>query len=88
MPYIKAEKRKAIDDVIDQLSLASEGEVNYAITTLVRNWVKQQSLVAGKFSYELGNKAMGILASVKAEFYRRVMVPYEEAKRTENGDVY
>jgi len=31
---------------------------------------------------------MGALEGAKLEFYRRVVVPYEEKKMKENGDVY
>lgn len=87
MPYIKQEKRGKIDDIINQLNLDTEGELNYAITTLVINWVRSKSRFP-KFTYEIGNAAMGVLESAKLEFYRRVMVPYEDRKIKDNGDVY
>jgi hypothetical protein len=37
--------------------------------------------------YERLNRAMGVLACVQAEFYRRVAAPYEDQKIAENGDV-
>jgi hypothetical protein len=38
--------------------------------------------------YQTFNDALGALEGAKQEFYRRVVVPYEEQKRFENGDVY
>jgi hypothetical protein len=34
------------------------------------------------------NTVMGALASTAQEFYRRVVVPYEQEKCDTNGDVY
>jgi hypothetical protein len=39
-------------------------------------------------SYSIINDIVGVLECAKMEFYRRVAVPYEDKKRTENGDVY
>jgi hypothetical protein len=33
------------------------------------------------------NRAMGVLAAIQAEFYRRVTAPYKDTKISENGDV-
>jgi hypothetical protein len=38
-------------------------------------------------SYENFNAVMGALESAKQEYYRRVMVPYEEEKIKQNGDI-
>lgn len=61
----------------------SPGELNYAITTLLRNyWNDHQE------SYDIINDIIGALEGAKLEFYRRVAAPYEDKKITQNGDVY
>jgi len=34
------------------------------------------------------NEVMGVLECVKQELYRRLIVPYENKKKEENGDVF
>lgn len=91
MPYIEQDRRKELDSYVDLLvsalegpmvGLYSAGEINYAITRMLyKIWT------AGP-SYTTAAQLVGILETLKLEFYRRVVVPYEDAKREENGDVY
>ncbi len=87
MPYISKEERKqyhlAVSNVIHKLDRAdwNPGHMNYVMYTILKAaWIRNAS-------YNNGNKLMGVLASVSAEFYRRLMVPYEDDKMDENGDV-
>jgi hypothetical protein len=59
----------------------SAGQVNYLITTLVKNWI-------GAPSYTRIATMTGVLENVKQEMYRRLASPYEDIKIAENGDVY
>jgi hypothetical protein len=59
------------------------GELNRAITKLLVKYVHDQ-----KPRYETFNDVMGALEAAKAEFYRRVVAPYEDKKIVENGDIY
>lgn len=34
------------------------------------------------------SEALGVLEATKLELYRRMIAPYEDAKKEENGDVY
>jgi hypothetical protein len=61
----------------------SSGELNYAFTELAKLYMNQHGL-----SYQTINDIVGALEGAKAEFYRRVAVPYEDKKIEENGDVY
>lgn len=90
MPYIKAEERKAYDslveDIVDALTdhgfkFPEVGHINYVISKIIWSLFKQ------KVSYTVGNNLMGVLECVKQEFYRRQLVPYEDSKIKENGDV-
>lgn len=80
MPYITPDRREAID--LDGQPL-SAGELNYAVTKLLKEYVDAAGL-----SYQAINDCLGALDGARAEFYRRVAVPYEDAKIKANGDVY
>lgn len=80
MPYIKPEDRKKFN--LDSLNPESAGELNYIISELCGRYVHAKGL-----SYSVGNEVVGALECAKQEFYRRVLVPYEEIKMAENGDV-
>jgi hypothetical protein len=83
MPYIEQERRAHLDPYIEALGKVAElggpGMYNYVITRLL-------SLRYGG-SYTAYNEAMGILSCVTQEWYRRAVVPYEEEKRSLNGDL-
>lgn len=78
MPYIPLSARHtAAKDP------ATTGELNYAITQLLIKYADTHGN-----SYDTFNAIQGALNCVGFEFYRRVMAPYEDKKRSENGDVY
>jgi len=93
VPYIAQEKRDVINPGVDQVIQAFrqlesddadnnfEGNLNYAITTLL---VKAYGLK----SYRDVNDVVGALECCKLEFYRRAAAPYEDQKSFDNGDVY
>lgn len=78
MPYIEPKDRIAA-----AVAPLTAGELNYAITKLVIGFVRAKGL-----SYQTISDALGALDGAKAEFYRRVAVPYENMKIVANGDVY
>lgn len=82
MPYINQALREAYDGV-DETIPGSPGELNYLITMLCNNYVKDTGL-----SYQSINDVLGALEGAKLEFYRRVAAPYEDVKIKHNGDVY
>lgn len=93
MPYIKIERRAEINDFVDKgaewlddigRELGSPGELNYTLTMIIKGYFEAR----GHVNYQLLNEIMGVIGCVKAEFYRRKVVPYEIAKEQENGDVY
>ena len=87
MPYIKSEKRKKYETIIQELvgilkSLPPEevdGDLNYVVTKLLKE--------VYPLRYYHINKAVGVLECIKLEFYRRVAAPYEDVKIKESGDV-
>lgn len=81
MPYIPPERRQALD--AGALLPVDPGELNYVITRTV-----EQYRVTHGDSYQTFNDILGALSGATQEFYRRVVAPYEDTKRDENGDVY
>lgn len=87
MPYIRKEEREEIDREIDAIVLKLkdvpleklDGRLNYVITRLL--------IALYPPSYFNYNRAMGVLACVMQEFYRRFIAPYEDLKIKEHGDI-
>ena len=86
MPYIYQETRYELKHLTEPLldgTIDSAGELNYLITCLCNDYLKQLPK-----SYQAINYVMGALEGAKLELYRRVVAPYEDLKCKENGDVY
>lgn len=89
MPYIKQEDRSYFDSHIQHLADIlktstnedKQGELNYIFTKLLM-------LTYPKAKYNEYNSAIGVLECCKQEFYRRIVAPYEDIKKKENGDVH
>lgn len=87
MPYIQKDDRPPIDELLQPLvehlrSLPLEqqdGALNYVVTRILKELYEPRY-----FNY---NRAMGVLSSIQAEWYRRDVGPYEDKKIVENGDV-
>jgi len=88
MPYIKKEERQELDKLLQPLidllktkgTEEVDGQINCTFTKVLASLYKPRY-----FNY---NRAMGVLECIKQEFYRRVVAPYEDKKKEENGDVY
>lgn len=83
MPYIT---QKARDELIgDKKTRTPEtpGELNYMFTVLVDEYLNTKGR-----NYTTFQEAFGALEGAKLELYRRQVVPYEDQKNYENGDVY
>ncbi len=83
MPYIKPEDRGALDHSIANCIPRDAGELQYVIARIIK-----QHLATRTMRYQVLNDVIGALEGAKLEFYRRVVAPYEETKRAQNGDVY
>lgn len=79
MPYIEQSRRK---DLL-HAEIKTAGELNYMLTMTVKRYLDSKGL-----SYPTINDIVGALESAKAEFQRRVVAPYEDAKIKDNGDVF
>jgi len=89
MPYIEPDNRKSLENEIQTLAAAlrrngylEAGELNYVITRLI------QVLTPSVLRYAHIATVSGVLRNVYDEWYRRVVVPYEDERRRQNGDVY
>lgn len=80
MPYITEKRRLQLPS---GTRLKDAGELNYMFTIMAIQYLKDREL-----NYKNLNEVIGAFDSAAKEFYRRVVVPYEEKKIKENGDVY
>lgn len=92
MPYIKKDKREALDGAINDMmhilvslelddpSNNMEGNINYIMTRMLKRAYPATS-------YKNINDAVGLMECCKLEYYREVAVPYENQKKFENGMV-
>ena len=80
MPYIKSNRRQDVEFNVD---IRNAGELNYYITKALCNY-----LIWNGVTYQKINDCIGALEAAKLELYRRVVIPYEDKKIKENGDVY
>jgi hypothetical protein len=86
MPYITKDRRDILDRyVIRDLSSRpnNEGELNYLFTRLAMEYLNFKG-----HTYTHMGDVIGALENAKLEFYRRIVAPYEDLKRTANGDVF
>lgn len=79
MPYIPQEQR----NVHTRQHPQSPGQLNWAITELIREYLDHKGS-----SYGVYNEVIGMLECCKLELYRRVIANYEDSKCELNGDVY
>jgi Domain of unknown function (DUF6899) len=87
MPYIAQDNRKIYDsrlkDIVALVRSGSNGpgDLNYCFSRIV--W----SIFDAAPSYTAANTLLGVLEAVQKEFYRRKVVPYEDSKMIQNGDL-
>jgi len=87
MPYIDRPKRPSLDEalepVLKKIALGrSKGEMNYMLTRMVLAWLRARG-----HSYDAISDTQAVLEDVRSEIHDRIMRPYEDKKRAENGDV-
>jgi len=81
MPYIKAEDREMLDVVLDKLHPGlSAGELAYIVYRLLL-----KATLGGSF-VTFATMTGAVLAATR-EFNLRIVDPYENSKRADNGDV-
>jgi len=90
MPYIRKESRKEIDKFLDGLIVllingtqsgkVNNGNIVYVIYKILKD-------IYGEGRFEQRSNALKVLEAAKLEFYRKVLVPYENLKEKENGPI-
>jgi len=93
MPYIKKEDRayfeNSIRDIVSSLGTQDNdgmaGMFNYVISKICKDLCDPRC--GGERRYARMNMIVGALESVKTEFNRRVVAPYEDGKIISEGDI-
>lgn len=86
MPYIKPHRRA---EIRRNQAPVNAGELNFYISDIIDDYLLDKlNNKNPHHKYQDLNEVMGVLASVQAEFYRRVVVPFETVKEKENGEVF
>lgn len=87
MPYIKQERRDSFEPLevngCEVAVMDFPGDLEYRMAELVMDYV-----VAKGLKHQTIAEVRGVLHGAVVEFDRRVAFPYENAKMSENGDVY
>lgn len=78
MPYIKRDRR----ELVESQGPVTAGDLNYIFTMIIQDYLPCPA------RYDDYNEVVGVLECCKQELYRRMVVPYEDKKIIENGDVY
>lgn len=91
MPYIDFNTRSKWFDEVGELGIyeiritkdMNKGDLNYVFSQIITNYVWTK----GK-NYQNLSDAAAALSDCRDEFYRRVIAPYEDEKKEQNGDVF
>ncbi len=86
LPYIKSHTRQRFENSLHSIMQnipQDAGELNYLITRIIDLYIQ----IKGK-NYANLNEVIGVVECVKLEYYRRIILDYENIKINENGDVY
>lgn len=78
MPYIEQQKREDLNTVLP----TNAGELNFLIHSVVNEYFSMK-----EESYQAYNDIIGAIECAKMEIYRRKIVPYENFKQKQNGDI-
>lgn len=89
MPYIPMSERVSLETEIEALvekmmDFPRMGTINYVFSTILNRIVQR----TGGVNYSSIAGISGVLSNVASEFYRRVAMPYEDAKKEANGDIF
>lgn len=84
MPYLKKLDRDRIITNLRHCQVSNVGELNFAINHLVMKLLSNYA----QLGYGELNDVIGAMESSKLEFYRRIVVPYEQGKIRDNGDCF
>jgi hypothetical protein len=70
---------------LDEGSIPSNpGELAYSLSQILDDYL----ISNGQVNYARHAEVVGVLETLKLEFYRRFTGPYEDRKREDNGDAF
>lgn len=82
MPYIKQDDRLFFDRHLNCIDTNNKGDLNYCVTQLALQHIKSHEK-----SYTNISEAISALVNAADEIKRRLLIPYENQKIEENGDL-
>ncbi len=91
MPYIEDRDKivyeQGLNEITDAFARvgAGDGDLNYVLTKVAIAWLLYHQ---PPYNYSLRSAVMKAFTCAGFEWYERVMRPYEDKKREENGEVY
>jgi hypothetical protein len=95
MPYIRPQEQKRLLAAIDKVLIGHKGELTFLINALQMKYCEQHlkdpaPLGSGqqRVDYQLLSDAAASLCDAEFEWRTRVMIPYEQHKMRENGDIF
>jgi len=80
MPYIRQDVRTALDEGGVP---RDAGELAYVLSQVVDEYLSHVIV-----NYAKHAEVVGVLETLKLEYYRRFTGPYEDQKREENGEAF
>jgi hypothetical protein len=91
MPYVNKEMRNDLDESINSIveyikgleDGDKEGACNYTVSRIISGGLKPET----GWRYKWLNRAYGVFMAAGAEFYGRLVAPYEERAIYKNGDI-
>jgi len=87
MPYIEQEKRRMYEPELsslkDKLDVESKGDLTYLVFCLGLEYFNRKGV-----SYTSISNAISCLTDAAEEIRRKHLIPYENLKIKENGDIY
>jgi hypothetical protein len=83
MPYIDGKKRAALNPRFGERFPCEPGELNWVLAEIVDRYMHMHDI-----DYERINEVIGVLECLKLEIYRRIAGPYEDKKKSLNGEVF
>lgn len=85
MPYIKQEKRRDLENYLEEVGeqLEVKGELTYCIYKLGLEYLKRHEL-----NYQNISDVCAAMRDSECEFRRRILDNYENSKIKENGDIF
>lgn len=87
MPYLPDADRKAVTglDTIDLQEITVPGRLNYALQQCA--FAYMQNRLGDLARYSTLAEVIGAFEAAKLEFYRKAIVPYEDKRCKEEGDL-